>query len=164
MQIKMVGVIMFLFFAMASCSGDSSNPVGPSSSACSKANNGLTVSLNDRQIYDFDSKTIVTSPTNNNNVIQYYVKGSAGGKDELTIGSNIDHGNSSYTSTLSIARASGNVWSTACDYNTELTNSSKSIIEVGNIYIIRLSDGTTIIKLQIEGLDGGTVSFYWESV
>lgn len=137
---------------------------------CNKNYNGLTVSLTDRQIYNFDSQTVVTSPTTNNNVIQWYKNGSPNGDDELTIGSNINHGDVAYTSQLSIAMGFSLAWSQVCPgdsstYDFYITNNGKSVRAENEIFLVRLSDGETQIKLQIVSIGTASpdsVEFYWE--
>ena len=133
--------------------------------SCTKNNNGETVTLSDRQIYDFDSKSIVTSPTSNGNLIQLFKSGSPSGSDEITTGSNIDHGNSSYTSNLSITMRTNKTWSSVfcSDYESEnySINSGKSVYGTGDIFLVRLSDGSTYIKFEIISLED-SLTFYWE--
>lgn len=143
----------------------------PECSNCDKLNNSMQISLNDMQIFNFDSETVVTSPTRSNNVIQWrYTPGINIDGDyiygDLAFGNQIA---SEYESQLSMSMGYSNIWENVCldqldSYGGFWTNTRKDIFEEGNIYLIRLSDGATYIKLQITSIRYSSLEFYYEFI
>jgi hypothetical protein len=66
--------------------------------------------------------------------------------------------------------ASGNEWDFVCSddptsYNAFWSNDWKSVYGAGDIFVVRLADGVTFIKLQVTAIgeeSPAAIEFYWE--